>query len=156
MSPAAALRVGVLSDTHDLLRPEVEAALSGVDAIVHAGDVGVGSILDALEAIAPVTAVRGNCDVDGRAGALPSLLNTAIGGVRFLVTHRRVDLPPILPPDVRVVVTGHSHRYHSQVADGVLALNPGSASQNRGHGRSLAIVTIAGDGSVSVTRIDLP
>lgn len=153
------VRVGVLSDTHGTLTEAAQAALAGVDAIIHAGDVGSGTVLDLLRTMAPVTAVRGNCDGAGEAATLRTVENVSIGGVRFLITHiggdprRRLDP---LPGGVRVVVNGHSHRRRLEDVDGVLHLNPGSASHGRGDGRSVAVVSIDPDGTIAVEFADLP
>ena len=143
--------VGVISDTHGRLPESVDAAFAGVDAIVHAGDVGDDSILDVLRTIAPVTAVRGNCDSRGEAAGLPSSANVLLGGIRFLVAHELRGLLQSIDPvraGVRVVVTGHSHRALARQSGGVLYLNPGSASQGRGCASSVAIVTVYPDGTV--------
>ena len=126
-------RIGVIADTHGLLRPEVLEVFRGVDHIVHAGDIGGDDVIDALRRIAPVTFVRGNNDgEDGYA-----IVRETIGGVRILVTH-------ILPrphavrrqvrdrlPDVDLVVFGHSHLPHNEIVDGVLFFNPASAGPRR-------------------------
>lgn len=126
------VRVGVISDTHGLLRPEAIAALRGSDAIVHAGDVGGLHILDELDAIAPVTAVRGNNDREGWARRLPETAVLEVGGVRLFVIHDvkalRVD-PRAEGFDV--VVSGHSHQPLSVRRGGVLFFNPGSAGPRR-------------------------
>jgi putative phosphoesterase len=89
---SGSLVVGVISDTHGLLRPEAVAALEGVDAIVHAGDIGSAEILDALRRIAPVLAVRGNNDRDAWAASLPDIAKTEIGGTRIWVVHDLKEL----------------------------------------------------------------
>jgi putative phosphoesterase len=124
--------VGVVSDTHGLVRPEALAALAGVQAIVHAGDVGDPAVLDALAAIAPVTAVRGNNDHGAWAAALPETAVLDAAGVRLLVLH---DAHALAVDPRRAgyaaVVAGHSHRPSSVVRDGVLFLNPGSIGPRR-------------------------
>ena len=102
----ALLRVGLISDTHGLLRPEATAFLAGSDHIVHAGDVGDPSILDALAAIAPVTAIRGNVDMDAWASRLPDTTRAVIGGVTLYVLHdlAALDIKP-RAQGIRVVVT---------------------------------------------------
>jgi len=124
------LRVGLVSDTHGVLDPAVLEAFDGVDAIIHAGDVCAADLLSALEAVAPVTAVAGNCDRGPLVWDLPHSARVTIGGVRFLVIHDFGDLGP-LPEDVDVVVCGHSHAPHEEWHGRVLVLNPGSASQRR-------------------------
>ena len=124
--------MGVISDTHGLLRPEALAALEGVDAIVHAGDIGSAGILDALRRIAPVVAVRGNNDRDAWAASLPELAKTEIGGTRIWVVHDVNDLgkDPALA-GVAVVISGHSHSPRVERRKGLLFLNPGSAGPPR-------------------------
>lgn len=122
----------MIADTHGLVRPEALAALEGVAAIVHAGDVGGAHVLEALAAIAPVTVVRGNNDDDAFGLTLPERVTVELGGVRVHVVHERADVA-IDPAreSVRVVVVGHSHRPAIEEAGGVLWLNPGSAGPRR-------------------------
>jgi putative phosphoesterase len=124
--------VGVISDTHGLLRPEALSALAGVDRIVHAGDVGREDILRSLERVAPVTVVRGNVDLDAWARRLPSTAALEVGGVRIYVVHdvATLDIEP-KAAGVHVVVFGHSHVPAVEQRDGVLYLNPGSAGPRR-------------------------
>jgi uncharacterized protein len=125
-------RIGVISDTHGLLRPEAAAALVGVDSIVHAGDIGSPEILEALAEIAPVTAVRGNNDEGRWVEAIPDSVVLEIEGRLVHVLHDIADLegdPAQL--GYAVVVTGHSHRPSIRRHDGVLFLNPGSAGPRR-------------------------
>lgn len=153
------LRVGVISDTHGRLPDGVEDAFAGVDAILHAGDVGEGYVLDVLRAIAPVTAVRGNCDTTGEAASLPSSANVRLGGARFLVAHELKGLLHSVDPvraGARVVVTGHSHRAHAEERGGVLYLDPGSASQGRGRAHSVAVVVVHADGRFEHESVELP
>ena len=122
-------RVGLISDTHGLLRPEALAYLRGSDHIVHAGDIGKPEILEALRALAPVTAVRGNNDRGGWARAVPGTANVQIDGVAIHVLHDVKELR--LQPGVRVIVSGHSHKPMVEERDGVLYVNPGSAGPRR-------------------------
>ena len=126
------LRIGLISDTHGLLRPEATAFLAGSDHIVHAGDVGEPAILDALAAIAPVTAIRGNVDTDGWADRLPETARVTLGGVAIHVLHDlgALDVEP-RAHGIRVVVYGHSHQPAVAERDGVLYVNPGSAGPRR-------------------------
>src|SRR5271170_5795421 len=105
------LTVGVISDTHGLLRPEAIAALAGVDHILHAGDVGAAGILDTLRHIAPLTAIRGNVDGSGVCAALPATDVVELGGRLFYLVHslRDLDINPAAA-GVACVVSGHSHR----------------------------------------------
>ncbi len=126
------LRVGLISDTHGLLRPEATAFLADSDHIVHAGDVGDPAILDALAAIAPVTVVRGNVDTDAWTRRLPETATVTIGDVTIHVLHdlAALDLKPHAH-GIRVVVYGHSHKPSAIERGGVLYLNPGSAGPRR-------------------------
>ena len=126
------LRVGLISDTHGLLRPEATAFLAGSDHIVHAGDVGDPAILDALAAIAPLTVVRGNVDTDAWARRLPETARVALGGVTIYTLHdlAALDMKPHAH-GIRVVVYGHSHKPSAAERDGVLYVNPGSAGPRR-------------------------
>ena len=125
-------RVGVVSDTHGLVRRELLDALRGVDHIVHAGDIGTAEVLDALGAIAPVTAVRGNNDRGTLGAMLPLREIIEIGPTLLYLTHDAddVDLDPAAA-GVGVVVTGHTHRPSIEWRAGVLHLNPGSAGPRR-------------------------
>jgi uncharacterized protein len=124
--------VGVISDTHGLIRPEALEALRGVDHILHAGDVGGSDVLEALQALAPTTAVRGNNDVGPWAAALPEKATVNLGGVRILVLHELRALT-IIPAEagIAAVVFGHSHQPRSERKAGVLYFNPGSAGPRR-------------------------
>ncbi|KAB7770962.1 metallophosphoesterase family protein [Xanthomonas maliensis] len=122
-------RIGVLSDTHGLLRPEAVAALSGCAQILHAGDVGKPQVLTALQAVAPVQAIAGNVDVQPWAADLPHTLDLIIAGVRIHVLHDLKTLARDVVADV--IVSGHSHRPGVETRDGVLYVNPGSAGPRR-------------------------
>ncbi|HVG49939.1 MAG TPA: metallophosphoesterase family protein [Rubellimicrobium sp.] len=128
----APLRVGVISDTHGLLRPEALERLRGVGHILHAGDIGAPGIVDALAALAPVTAIRGNVDAGEWAAAYPEVRTLQIGGLAVHMVHAIQDLDPeVLARGVDVVVSGHSHRPRVETRDGTLLLNPGSAGPRR-------------------------
>ncbi|MCU1248235.1 MAG: phosphodiesterase, family [Edaphobacter sp.] len=124
--------IGVISDTHGLLRPEAVAALRGVEHILHAGDVGNRAILDELREIAPVTAIRGNVDVSGACAELPATDVVELGGRLFYLVHsvQDLDINPVAA-GVAMVVSGHSHKASVQVHDGVIYFNPGSAGPRR-------------------------
>jgi uncharacterized protein len=149
------MRIGVISDTHGTLPAEVHHVFEHVDRIIHAGDIGSQGVLLELETIAPVIAVAGNVDT-GLGELLPALQNVKIEGVRVLVVHRPADVPRPLPEGVRVVVTGHTHGARIEEADGVMRLNPGSASRGRsGRGHSVALLTIE-DSVVDAHVVPLP
>lgn len=120
-------RIGLISDTHGLLRPEAVRALEGSDLILHAGDVGKPEILDALRQLAPVAAVRGNVDRGAWADALPETA-TVEPGIFMIHDAKQLGL---LPPGVRAVVSGHSHKPSQFERDGVLFINPGAAGPRR-------------------------
>ena len=132
------MRIGVISDTHGLLRPEVFEAFRGVDAILHGGDIGGEEVLDELRAIAPVTACAGN--VDGfRCGDAGPLARAEIGGLKFLLVHildrpqrpRGEVLEELRRAPADVVVFGHSHLPHDEQRDGIWFFNPASAGPRR-------------------------
>jgi uncharacterized protein len=130
--PAVPTRIGLISDTHGLLRPQALDALRGSELILHAGDVGKPEILTALRDLAPVIAVRGNVDTADWARALPETAVAEAGGVRLYVLHdlHALDLNPAAA-GFRVVVNGHSHQPGKFERDGVLYVNPGSAGPRR-------------------------
>lgn len=126
------MRIGLISDTHGLLRPEALAFLAGSDQIVHGGDIGNPEILERLAAIAPLTVVRGNNDTAAWARQIPATARIVPGGVPLYVIHdlKELDLDPAAA-GVRVVVSGHSHRPACVERGGVLYVNPGSAGRRR-------------------------
>jgi putative phosphoesterase len=125
-------RIGVISDTHGLLRPEAVQALQGVAQILHAGDVGKPEILTALAGIAPVTAVRGNVDNGAWARDLPLTAVVQVGPVGIFMLHdlNELDIQP-LAAGIQVVVSGHTHQPLIEQRRGVLYVNPGSAGPRR-------------------------
>jgi putative phosphoesterase len=126
--------VGIISDTHGLLRPEALFALQGVELIIHAGDVGGPEVLRRLKEIAPVFAVRGNVDTQSWAKELPETTTIEAGRTSFYVLHnlQHLDLKPEVA-GFQVVVTGHTHQPEQYQRNGVLYLNPGSAGPRRFH-----------------------
>jgi uncharacterized protein len=127
-----AIRVGLISDTHGLLRPAALDTLRGADLIVHAGDVGDAAVLDTLRAMAPVTAVRGNVDQGAWAAALPETATVTVGGIVLYVLHDIAALRlDVRQAQVDVVVFGHSHRSSVERRNEVLFVNPGSAGPRR-------------------------
>ncbi len=126
------IEVGVISDTHGLLRPEAAAALAGVSLILHGGDVGAREIVEALSRIAPVMCVRGNCDTDEYGLTLPLTETVSVGGIRIFMHHghNRLEIDPELA-GMNVVVSGHTHVPRLSRGNGVLWMNPGSAGPER-------------------------
>ena len=124
--------IGVISDTHGLLRPQALDALRGSEQIIHAGDVGSPEIIEKLATIAPVTAVRGNVDKDAWAQELPETQVLETGGISIYVLHdlAQLDVKPEAA-GFRVVISGHSHIPKQEVRNGVLYFNPGSAGPRR-------------------------
>ena len=125
-------QVGVISDTHGVLRPEAVAKLRGVDHILHAGDIGSPDVLRGLRELAPVTAVRGNNDRGAWARTLPLSAVVKVGGVRLYLLHdlSELDLDP-RQAGLTAVITGHSHQPKQEHRDGVLYFNPGSVGPRR-------------------------
>lgn len=150
------MRIGVISDTHGFLRPEAIQALRGCEQIIHAGDVGDAAILDALRALAPLTAVRGNVDDGDLAALLPKTAVLRAGEIAIYVHHGndRRSMEP--PPGTDVVISGHTHEPRVKEVDGVLHLNPGSAGPRRFHlPVTVAILTVDG-GRASARIVPLP
>lgn len=126
------MRIGLISDTHGLLRAPALEALRGSEQIIHGGDIGNAAVLEALSALAPLTVVRGNNDTEAWAKLLPEEARLEWGGMRVLVLH---DLKTLSAAgrrwQPRVVISGHSHQPAVRAADGVLYVNPGSAGPRR-------------------------
>lgn len=149
-------RIGLISDTHGLLRPEALAALQGCAQIIHAGDIGKPQVLDGLRAIAPLEAIRGNIDTADWALELPERLDLRIGGLTLHVLHdlKQMDIDP-LAAGIDVVIAGHSHKPKVERRDGVLYINPGSAGPRRfSLPISLALLEL-NDGDAQVELISL-
>ena len=150
--------IGVISDTHDLLRPEVEEALRNCECILHGGDVSSPGILERLEAVAPVRVVRGNND-KAWAESLPAFLDFELGGLRICMSHKKKDLPADLS-SYDLAVCGHSHQYACEWLETkgkrTLILNPGSCGPRRFHQPiTLALIRIGEDG-FAAERIEIP
>lgn len=126
------MRIGLISDTHGLLRPEALSALQGCEQIIHAGDIGKPEVLDGLRAIAPLEAIRGNIDTADWAQPFPERLDLRLGGLTLHVLHdlKQLDIDP-LAAGIDVVIAGHSHKPKVERRDGVLYINPGSAGPRR-------------------------
>ncbi|WP_298721047.1 metallophosphoesterase family protein [uncultured Ferrovibrio sp.] len=126
------MKIGIISDTHGLLRPEAIQRLSEAEHIVHAGDIGDPAVIQALQEIAPVTAVRGNVDIGDWARHYPDRATVTLAGRKIYVLHnlKELDVDPAME-GIDVVVSGHSHKPKADTVDGVLYLNPGSAGPRR-------------------------
>ena len=145
------IRVAIMADTHGVLRPEVERILETCDVIVHAGDFDNQMLYHKLNVDQPLYAVRGNND-RGWSGGLGQVNRFEIGGVKFIMTHERVDVPSVLK-DIQVVIFGHSHMYYQQEISGRLWLNPGSCGYKRFTlPLSMAVMTIE-DGTYEVETV---
>lgn len=132
MKQATPQRIGVISDTHGLLRPEAIDALRGVDHIIHAGDVGGAAIIETLNNIAPVTVVRGNNDSDSWGRSLPESITMTLSGRRIFVLHNLAELNLDLAREgIHAVISGHSHKPSASQQGEVLFVNPGSAGPRR-------------------------
>lgn len=143
------LRVGLISDTHSLLRPEAKAFLQGCDHIIHGGDVGDADILEQLEKLAPVTAVRGNNDYGDWAESLNETRRIELGRFAIYAIHDLADLDiDARAAGVRVVISGHSHKPVVTERNGVLYVNPGSAGPRR-----FKLPVAAGELSIEHDRI---
>jgi len=147
------MRIGIISDTHGLLRSEVTEALAGCEAILHAGDINKQSILDKLNDIAPVYVVRGNNDKEW-AEYISWFLEIEFAGKRIYITHRRADMPKDTSR-YDLVVYGHSHKYDLHKDGNTIFLNPGSCGPRRnGQEITLAIAEIEEDG-IQVRKVEI-
>ena len=146
-------RVAILSDSHGLLRPEVRKELEAADCLIHAGDLDTPDILRTLEEYGESYIVRGNNDVYW-SNDLPRTLQMEIEGVRFLVVHNKMDLWSV-PPDIDVVIYGHTHRYDQDQMGKVLWLNPGSCGWPRFRSELSMIRMEIHQGKYQIHRIDL-
>ena len=151
------MRVGLISDTHGLLRGAALAALRGVEHIVHAGDAGSPEVLERLSQLAPLTAVRGNVDRGAWAERLPATAQVELGGARFHVLHVLDDLD--LDPraaGLAVVVYGHSHRPDCRRKDGVWFVNPGSAGPRRFRLPVTVALAAVESAGIEIAFVELP
>jgi putative phosphoesterase len=152
------IKIGIISDTHGLLRQEAMEALAGVDRIVHAGDIGKAGILEKLTEIAPVAAVRGNNDQEPWAAGLPESQLIPVAGRTIFLIHDVKEMDTDLKAaGVHIVVAGHSHRPLIETRDGILFINPGSAGPRRfSLPISLALLEIVnGICSARIHRLDI-
>jgi putative phosphoesterase len=143
-------RLGLIADTHGLLRPQALVALEGCDRILHAGDVGEGDILEALGRLAPVVAVAGNCD---DRPDLPAEARLSVGGVRILLRHGH--LPEEAAPEADVVVSGHTHVPLVAAEGGRLRVNPGSAGPRRFRLPVTVGILLLGEGAPRAEIVEL-
>ena len=148
--------IGVLSDTHGLLRPEAAAALKGVDLIIHAGDIGKEEVLEGLRKTAPVIAVRGNCDRGAWAADYPETAEVEIEDLRIFVLHdlKQLDFEP-QKRRINLVISGHSHKPKEEIKDGVTYINPGAAGPRRFSLPVSAALIEVNNRSVKVTFKDI-
>ncbi|HKM43180.1 MAG TPA: metallophosphoesterase family protein [Limnochordia bacterium] len=141
-------RIGVIADTHGLLRSQAKEVLHSCQQIIHAGDIDSPAVLEKLQRIAPTTAVRGNMDFASWANHLKIIERIQIGSWSILALHNRADLP-VLKDDTDIVIFGHSHQFLQENRDGVLFLNPGSAGPRRFNlPISMAVLTLGEKASV--------
>ena len=149
-------QIGLISDTHGLLRPEVMEALSDCSAILHGGDINRQEILDRLAGIAPVYAVRGNNDKEW-AGHLPWTLDFTLHGLHVFMTHKKKDLPQNIS-DYDLILYGHSHKYEEKTEGRTHMINPGSCGPRRFNQEiTMAKLTLDDDGRIAkIMRIDIP
>ena len=148
------MKLAILSDTHNLLRPEVLEKLQGVDAILHGGDISRQSILDTLETYAPLYVVRGNNDKEW-AEHIPHNLTLTLGGVTFYMVHKKAEIPRDLP-GVDVVIYGHSHKYAQEEKDGILYLNPGSCGPRRFNQDITMALMYLEEGTIRTEKVLIP
>lgn len=152
----ALIRIGLVSDTHGLLRPEALAFLRGCDHIVHGGDIGDAAILEALAQLAPLTVVRGNNDQGDWASGLPESALLKIGGISLYALHDLAQLAiEAAEAGLRVVVSGHSHQAKIEERGGVLFVNPGSAGPRRFKLPVTLAELLVDDGAVSARIVEL-
>lgn len=145
--------IGVISDTHNLLRPEAIEALQGSELIIHAGDIGDQNILAELEKIAPVIVVRGNVDIADWCRSLPHTSTIAVGEIKIFIIHNLRELETNdLSEEIKVIISGHSHKPLIERKDTVLYLNPGSAGRRRSK-LPISLAKLKVDGSDVETEI---
>lgn len=125
------MKLGLIADTHGLMRPQALEALRGSELILHAGDIGAAAVLDALRELAPVIAIRGNNDTQAWAAGLPETERVELAGRHLYLLHDRKALTPDALAGVDAVISGHSHKPLIESRDGLLYINPGSAGPRR-------------------------
>lgn len=148
------MRLGIISDTHNVLKDEVLTYLKDCDYIIHAGDVGEQSIIDQLNILAKTFIVRGNNDKGDWRSQLPDYLEIELDNILIYVVHDQKDIPKQLE-HVDLVIYGHSHKYHEEVRDGVIFLNPGGCGRRRfSLPLTMAVVELTGD-NMTINKIKL-
>lgn len=150
-------RIGIISDTHGLLRPEVAEALADCEAILHGGDVNKPAILEQLNRIAPTYVVRGNNDKEW-ARKLPETLTVSLCGIRFYMVHNKKYIPKREEDlkEVDIIVYGHSHKYEEKQENGRLLLNPGSCGPRRfTQPITFAVLEVEDDGAYKVKKVEV-
>ena len=151
------MRVMIISDTHNMLRPEVIEKLSDCDVILHAGDISKAEILEEIRKYAPVHVVRGNNDRGEWGMALPLTLEFELEGIRFFMTHKPFDVPSdIGTRGVDVVICGHTHRYDDHEEQGIRFLNPGSCGPRRFTQPITMMTMTIGEGRYEITKVEIP
>lgn len=148
------MKIGVISDTHNLLRPEVLSTLSEVDLILHGGDIAEKKILDQLYAIAPVYAVKGNNDKEWAEG-LPVFLDMEIGGIRIYMTHKKKETPDDTEP-YDLIIYGHSHKFEAEKKKKTVFLNPGCCGPRKSNQEITMAVVEVEDGKLKLKKIEIP
>lgn len=149
-------KIGIISDTHGVLREEVLMHLEGCDVIIHGGDIGSLEIIDRLRQIAPLFVVRGNNDQEDWANEIPEIKRFEIEGIRFLLIHNRKEIKgKLAKEEVDIVIFGHSHKYYNEVEEDIRYFNPGSCGRKRfGLPLTMGILKIE-NGAQDYTQIDL-
>lgn len=147
-------KVGIISDTHGILREEVIEQLISCDYIVHGGDITELDIIEKLKEIAPVFVVRGNNDNDEWAKDLEEELHFEIGSVNFYMIHN-IKCAPKKLPNVDVIIFGHSHKYYCKEKDGVMWLNPGSCGKKRFNLPFTMVIMEIEDGKYKTKKVDI-
>lgn len=148
-------KIGIISDTHGLLRPQVLEMLQGCERIFHSGDINKQSILDELEKIAPVCAVRGNNDKEW-AEDIPRQVTAEVLGMNIFMVHNKKDIPENLS-GIDLIIFGHSHKYEEKSVDGILYLNPGSCGPRRFHQEiTFALLYIQDNGDFHIEKVQIP
>lgn len=149
------MRIGIISDTHGLLRPEVMEQLKGCSLILHGGDINKQEVIEKLEQIAPVRVVRGNNDKEW-AEHIPDIVNFECQGIHILMCHKKKDIPKE-PEGIDLVIFGHSHKYEDKIEKNVRWINPGSCGPRRFNQEiTMAVMEIDEKGSFKIHRIDIP